>query len=166
MFPKSRSWKGRKMSYQPPTITVGGMAWAIAPTDLDAIGPVCAEIFRRSNTEHTDLYLCLCDVTQDGAPPTSATDNQRLRPDRPSGRRTAAVVMRARSASNFGPLRIVSGAGIGYELSVASGAYPRYARNFGSGEPLGGAASMMVAHQHILHSPEHRSSITFAVVSG
>ena len=48
--------------------------------DLDAIGPVSAEIFLRSNTEHTDLYLCLCDVTP-GSRSTNVCDGYtRLRP--------------------------------------------------------------------------------------
>jgi len=50
-------------------------------------------------------------------------------------------------------------------MIVASGAHPRYSRNPGSGEPLGDAATMVVAHQRILHGPEHPSAITVAVES-
>ena len=51
-------------------------------------------------------------------------------------------------------------------IIVAGGAHPRYSRNPGSGEPLGDATIMVVAHQQILHGPEHPSAITLAVVTG
>jgi hypothetical protein len=46
---------------------------------------------------------------------------------------------------------------------VASGAHPRYVRNPGSGEALGDANTMVVAHQEILHGPEHPSEISLPV---
>jgi predicted acyl esterase len=49
-------------------------------------------------------------------------------------------------------------------IIVASGAHPRFARNLGSGEPLGDATTMVVAHQQIFHGPEHPSAITLAVM--
>ena len=88
-------------------------------SDLDAIGPVSAEIFLRSNTEHTDLYLCLCDVTPDGRSTNVCDGYRRLRPD---GRRRCTQ----------GRYRILahrvslSSAGTGYESLSPSGAHPRY----------------------------------------
>jgi len=60
--------------------------WSLRPnrwaSDLDAIGPVSAEIFLRSNTEHTDLYVCLCGTSRRGARSTNVCDGyRRLRPD-------------------------------------------------------------------------------------
>ena len=46
---------------------------------------------------------------------------------------------------------------------VASGAHPRYARNLGSDESLGDAQTMVIAHQDILHGPEHPSAIILSV---
>ena len=128
-------------------------------SDVDAIGPVSAEIFLRSNTEHTDLYLCLCDVTPDGRSTNVCDGYRRLHPDGSAGRDARKVNI------EFWPTAYRFRRGHRLRIIVASGAHPRYARNPGSGESLGDATSMVVAHQRILHGPEHRSAITLAVVS-
>jgi uncharacterized protein len=124
--------------------------------DLDVIGPISGEIFLRSNTEHTDLYLCLCDVAP-GARSTNICDGYtRLRP---GGRSPKMHV-------EFWPTAYRFRRGHRIRVIVASGAYPRYARNPGSGEPLGDASTMVIAHQEILHGPEHPSAIIFQVQDG
>jgi putative CocE/NonD family hydrolase len=126
-------------------------------SDMDAIGPVSAEIFLCSNTAHTDLYLCLCDVTPEGRSSNVCDGYRRLRPDG-SARCDARQV-----AIEFWPTAHRFERGHRIRVIVASGAHPRYSRNPGSGEPLGDATSMVVAHQRILHGPEHPSAITLAV---
>jgi putative CocE/NonD family hydrolase len=133
--------------------------------DLDAIGPVAAEIFLRSNTEHTDLYLCLCDVTQDGRSTNVCDGYRRLRPDHPSGQNGGGSRDARKVNIEFWPTAYRFRRGHRIRIIVASGAHPRYARNPGSGEPLGDAPTMVVAHQQILHGLEHPSSITLAVAS-
>ncbi len=125
--------------------------------DLDAIGPVSAEIFLRSNTQHTDLYLCLCDVTPQGRSTNVCDGYRRLRPDA-----SAAGDVR-KIGIEFWPTAQRFKRGHRMRIIVASGAHPRYARNPGSGEPLGDATTMVAAHQQILHGPEHPSAITLAV---
>ncbi len=127
------------------------------PADLDAIGPVSAEIFLRSNTEHTDLYLCLCDVTREGRSTNVCDGYRRLRPN---GTATRQVEI------EFWPTAYRFRAGHRIRIIVAGGAHPRYARNPGSGEPLGDAATMLIAHQHILHGPQHPSALRLLQHSG
>jgi len=126
-------------------------------SDLDAIGPISAEIFLRSNTEHTDLYLCLCDVTPRGRSTNVCDGYRRLRPDGSSSRDARRVSI------EFWPTAYRFRRGHRMRIIVSSGAHPRYARNPGSGESLGDATRMVVAHQHILHGPEHPSAITLSV---
>jgi hypothetical protein len=126
-------------------------------SDLDAVGPVSAEIFLRSNTEHTDLYLCLCDVTPEGRSTNVCDGYRRLLPDGSSTDHARKV------AIEFWPTAYRFKRGHSMRVIVASGAHPRYARNPGSGQPLGDATTMVVAHQHILHGPEHPSAITLTV---
>jgi putative CocE/NonD family hydrolase len=126
-------------------------------SDLDAIGPVSAEIFLRSNTEHTDLYLCLCDVTPGGRSTNVCDGYQRLRPDGSTSRDIRQFGI------EFWPTAYRFKRGHRMRIIVSSGAHPRYSRNPGSGEPLGDATRMVVAHQHVLHGPEHPSAITLAV---
>jgi len=128
--------------------------------DMDAIGPVSAEIFLRSNTEHTDLYLCLCHVTPDGRSTNVCDGYRRLRPDGSTSGDARKVGI------EFWPTAYRFHRGHRIRIIVASGAHPRYSRNPGSGEPLGDATNMVVAHQQILHGPQHPSAITLAVVSG
>jgi putative CocE/NonD family hydrolase len=123
--------------------------------DVDAIGPVSAQIFLRSNTEHTDLYLCLCDVTREGRSTNVCDGYRRLRPD---GTATRQVEI------EFWPTAYRFRAGHRIRIIVAGGAHPRYARNPGSGEPLGDAATMLIAHQHILHGPQHPSAIRLSAL--
>jgi uncharacterized protein len=128
-------------------------------SDVDVIGPVSAEIFLRSNTRHTDLYLCLCDVAPDGRSTNVCDGYRRLRPD-------GSAAEAARKVSiEFWPTAYRFKRGRRMRIIVASGAHPRYSRNPGSGEPLGDAATMVVAHQKILHGPEHPSAITLAAES-
>ena len=124
--------------------------------DADVIGAVSAEIFLRSNTEHTDLYLCLCDVAPNSRSTNVCDGYTRLRPGSLAGSERKARV-------DFWPTAYRFRRDHRIRVIVASGAHPRYARNLGGGEPLGDAHTMVVAHQEILHGPAHPSAITFPV---
>jgi uncharacterized protein len=114
----------------------------------------------RSNTAHTDLYLCLCDVTPEGRSSNVCDGYRHLRPES-----TASETGDARKvAIEFWPTAYRLKAGHRMRVIVASGAHPRYARNPGSGESLGDATNMIVAHQRILHGPIHPSAITLSVI--
>jgi uncharacterized protein len=128
--------------------------------DTDVIGPVSGEIFLRSNTQHTDLYLCLCDVAP-GPGSTNVCDGYvRLRPGPTfdDGSRKVRV--------EFWPTAYRFRSGHRIRVIVASGAHPRYSRNPGSGESLGDACTMVIAQQEILHGPEHPSAITLPIQPG
>jgi putative CocE/NonD family hydrolase len=116
---------------------------------------VSAEIFLRSNTEYTDLYVCLCDLAPSGRSTNVCDGYRRLRPDTAADARKVEI--------EFWPTAYRFKAGHRIRIIVTSGAHPRYARNPGGGEPLGDATTMVVAHQHILHGPEHPSAITLSV---
>jgi predicted acyl esterase len=49
-------------------------------------------------------------------------------------------------------------------VQVASGAYPRVARNPGTGAPIGTATEMLTADQEIFHDPAHPSAINLPIV--
>jgi putative CocE/NonD family hydrolase len=132
--------------------------------DLDVIGPISGEIFLRSNTEHTDLYLCLCDVTPSSRSSNVCDGYIRLRPDLAAAGRAMADGGHARQVRvEFWPTAYRFRRGHRIRAIVSSGAHPRYARNPGSGEPLGDACTMVIAHQEVLHGPQHPSAIIFQV---
>ncbi len=129
--------------------------------DVDVIGPISAEIFLRSNTEHTDLYLCLCDVAPNSRSTNVCDGYIRLRPGPP-----LADVQGVRQVRvEFWPTAYRFRRGHRIRGIVASGAHPRYARNPGSGESLGHASTMVIAHQEIIHGPQHPSAITLPETS-
>ena len=55
------------------------------------------------------------------------------------------------------------GGGHRRRVQVSSGAHPRFARNPGTGEPLGTATRLVAADQAVLHDPEHPSAIVLPV---
>jgi predicted acyl esterase len=48
-------------------------------------------------------------------------------------------------------------------VQVASGAFPRFSRNTGSGEPLATATKLIAADQTIYHDVAHPSAILLPV---
>lgn len=132
--------------------------------DLDAIGPVSTEIFLRSNTPHIDLYLCLCDVTPASRSTNVCDGYTRQRPkakveSSPGERGLRKVHV------EFWPTAYRFRRGHRMRVIVAGGAHPRYARNPGSGEPLGDAQTMVAAHQEILHGPQYPSALVLLVAN-
>lgn len=51
------------------------------------------------------------------------------------------------------------GRGHRIRVQISSGAFPRYGRNPGTGEPRATAATLRPAGQQVLHDPEHPSAI-------
>ncbi len=123
--------------------------------DLDAIGPVQAELFIRSDRDHTDFYVCLCDVDKKGRSLQVVDGYVRLRPGKPaldaSGVREVTI--------DCWPTAYRFKRGHKLRLIVASGAHPRYARNLGTGEPLATATTMVPAQQEILQGGRYPSSV-------
>jgi predicted acyl esterase len=48
-------------------------------------------------------------------------------------------------------------------VQVSSGAFPRYARNTGTGEPIAGAVTLRAADQAVFHDPDHPSAVILPV---
>lgn len=128
-------------------------------TSLEVIGPVSAELFFRSSLEHTDFFLVLCEVDLDGRSANVCDGYIRIRKNRPRalGDGTRHIQIK------FWPTAYRYRKGHRIRVIVTSGAHPRYARNLGSGESLGDAVTFHVAHQEILHDPQHPSRILLPI---
>jgi len=122
----------------------------VLPADLDVIGPVSVDLYVRSNRENTDFFVCLCDVDKKGKPKQVSDGYLRLRPGRPEA--DADGVRRIRLECWPTAYRFRKGHRM--RLIVASGAFPRYARNLGTGEPMASATGMVSAEQEILIGAE------------
>jgi hypothetical protein len=127
---------------------------------MEVIGPVSAELFVRSSLEHTDFFVRLCDVHPDGRSMNVCDGLLRLFPERPvadsDGCRKAVIDLWP-TAHRFKALHCI-------RVHVSSGAFPRFARNVGTGEPLATATTMKVAEQSILHDRDHPSAVILPLV--
>ncbi|HZQ56654.1 MAG TPA: CocE/NonD family hydrolase [Acidimicrobiales bacterium] len=121
--------------------------------DLEVIGDVRAEIWFRSSRRDADVFVRLCDVDDRGRSYNvcdglvSLTGADRL---------TCAAVRLWPTAHRF-----VRGHRV--RVQVSSGAFPRYNRNLGGGEPRATATTLLAADQHVFHDTGHPSAVVLPV---
>jgi hypothetical protein len=131
------------------------LTYTTGPLDesVEIIGEVSAEIWFRSSLSHADVFVRLCDVDArgrsynvcDGLVSLSGADEI-----------TRADVVLWPTAHRFQP-------GHRIRVQVSSGAFPRYARNPGTGEPHATATDLRAADQSVHHDPAHPSAIILPV---
>jgi len=129
--------------------------------DLTVIGPVRAELWVRPRLDHADLFVRLCDVDPRGRSWNRSDGIVRLRPR--AARREADGTMRA--VVELWPTATTFRRGHRVRLQVSSGARPVYARNLGTGEPLGQATTMRAADIEVSRSPTRPSAVELPVVA-
>jgi hypothetical protein len=106
---------------------------------------VSATVRVRSSSPHFDLFLRLCDVDPTGRSGNICDGLLRLDPAHPvdaDGARTIDIALWP-TAYRWRP-------GHRIRLQVAGGAHPRYARNPGTGEPLGRATRLLAVDHEFL----------------
>jgi putative CocE/NonD family hydrolase len=123
--------------------------------DLEIIGPVQAELFVRSSLAHTDFFVRLCDVDPRGTSTNLCDGLLRLVPGEPAPEPDGTL----RVSIDLWPTAHRFLKGHRLRLQVSSGAHPRFARNTGSGEPLGTAKTLVAAEQAVFHDPAHPSAL-------
>lgn len=117
--------------------------------DVEVVGEVSAEVWFRSSLAHADVFVRLCDVDPDGRSfnvcdgLVSLTGADDLAP---------ATVTLWPTAHRFRR-------GHRIRVQVSSGAFPRFARNTGTGEPLASATTLLAADQTVHHDPDHPSAV-------
>lgn len=128
---------------------------AVLDTDVEVIGEVAAEIWFRSGLPHADVFVRLCDVDAKGRSTNvcdglvSLTDADEI---------SCARVRLWPTAYRFRR-------GHRIRVQVSSGAFPRYNRNPGTGEPRATATTLRAADQEVFHDPERPSAVLLPVRS-
>ena len=130
--------------------------------DLEVIGQVTAHLIVQSSLEHTDFFARLCDVDATGRSSGVCDALRRLTPGQPAAEADGTIKL----AIELWPTAHVFKAGHRVRLQVSSGAHPRFARNPGTGEPLGTATTLKTADQQIYHDPAHPSAVVLPITSG
>ncbi|MFB9679242.1 CocE/NonD family hydrolase [Streptosporangium vulgare] len=128
--------------------------------DTEMIGPVFADLYVRSGTGHADVVVRVCDVHPNGASYNVCEGVRRLVPgDPPAG---DDGIRRVRV--DLWPIGHRFRRGHRIRVHVAGGAYPRIARNLGTGEPLGTGSAMVTTDHEIFHDPSHPSAVVLPLV--
>lgn len=121
--------------------------------DVEVIGEVSAEIFFRSSLPYADVFVRLCDVDPKGRSVNVCDGLVSLTGANETTRATVTLWATAHRFKRGHHIRV----------QVSSGAFPRYARNPGTGEPHATATTLVAADQTVLHDPEHPSAIILPV---
>jgi hypothetical protein len=123
--------------------------------DLEAIGPLSATIRVRADGEYFDVFVRLCDVDPDGRSENISDGLVRVCPGMfaPDSDGVRAVDV------EMWPIGYVFRRGHRIRVQLAGAAHPRYARNSGTGEPLGSATGLRPVTQEIWHDPAHPSML-------
>jgi putative CocE/NonD family hydrolase len=122
-------------------------------SDVEVVGEVSAEIFFRSSLPYADVFVRLCDVDADGRS-TNVCDGliSLTGADEPT-RATVALWPTAYRFERGHRIRV----------QVSSGAFPRYNRNPGTGEPRATATTLRAADQQVFHDPQHPSAVILPI---
>jgi putative CocE/NonD family hydrolase len=145
------------------------------PADTTIAGPLTAEIWLRSSSEHTDLSVRLCRVDRRGRSLNLSDGILRIEPDGDGGICSAASPAWGEAARvcdgsirvrlRMWPTAVRVGKGQRVRVQVAGGAHPLFARNPGGGERLGPGTRLVPVTHDILHDPDHPSGIDLPVSS-
>ena len=135
------------------------------PARTDLVGPVSARIFVRTDREHADLFVRVCDVDLKGVSRNITDGIRRLSPQtvpapdvQPGPDGILAVDVELYPTA----YRIQAGHRI--RVQISGGAFPRFARNFGTPEPFAAATRARRCRFEIHHDSRHRASIALPVL--
>lgn len=127
------------------------------PATVEAIGHVAVELWLRGSQPYFDVFARVCDVDADGVSRNVCDALSSVAPDRHE--RLPDGSWRVRF--ELWPMAHRFAAGHRIRLLVASGAYPRYARNPGTGEDPAAATAdrMQPVDIEVLHDADHPSAL-------
>jgi uncharacterized protein len=125
------------------------------PAVLEAIGPVRVELRVRASAPWFDVFARVCDVDLDGASWNVCDALARVAP----GRFPQDADGTWRVDFDLWPMGHRFAAGHRVRLLLASGAYPRYARNPGTEGDPHATTVLQPVEVEVLHGPEHPSRL-------
>ncbi|OZM79803.1 peptidase S15 [Pseudonocardia sp. MH-G8] len=138
----------------------------VLASGLDVVGPVRARVYVRPELEHADVFVRLCDVDRDGASRNVVDGIRRLDPRTVPGPDVTVGEdgVLAVDVELF-PTAYRIAAGHRLRVQVSGGAFPRFARNLGTGEPLGTAVAGRPCPFRVFHDTGHPSHVVLPVLS-
>ncbi|AGZ43950.1 CocE/NonD family hydrolase [Actinoplanes friuliensis] len=132
---------------------------------LDLVGPVKARIHVRTELPYADVFVRLCDVDAKGVSRNVVDGIRRLDPRTvPADDVTAGDDGVLTVDVALFPTAYRVRAGHRLRVQVSGGAFPRYARNMGTGEPFGTATTGRTNAFEVFHDEAHPSQIVLPVL--
>jgi putative CocE/NonD family hydrolase len=128
---------------------------------LDLLGEVSAAIYTHGEPEFFDVFVRLCDVDPRGRSWNICDGLVRVVPGRfprDADGVTEVLVPMYPTAYRLAP-------GHRLRVQVAGGAHPRWARNPGTGEPLGSAVGLRGGRRWVFHDEARPSAVRFTVAT-
>jgi putative CocE/NonD family hydrolase len=130
------------------------------PADQDVVGPVTARIYVRTELEYADLFVRVCDVDEKGVSRNIVDGIRRLHPKTvPANDVTIGNDGVLAVDVELYPTAYRLRAGHRIRVQVSGGAFPRFARNLGTGEPFGASTRMQPCRFEIFRDAEHPSHV-------
>jgi putative CocE/NonD family hydrolase len=135
------------------------------PADVDVVGPIRARVYVRPELDHADVFVRLCDVDPAGVSRNVVDGIRRLDP-RTVPAPDVAVGDDGILAVDVElyPTAYRIRAGHRLRIQIAGGAFPRYARNFGTAEPFATATAGRPCAFEVFHDAAHPSQLTLPVL--
>jgi uncharacterized protein len=136
------------------------------PAGLDLVGPVGARVFVRTGRAHADLFVRVCDVDGKGVSRNVVDGIRRLSPQTVPAPDAAAGDDGILAVDvELYPTAYRVPAGHRIRVQVSGGAFPRFARNFGTGEPFGSATRAVRCRFEIYSDAQHASCVLLPVLT-
>lgn len=122
--------------------------------DLDVVGEPTATVYVRPDRPNADIYVRLCDVDRQGVSRNVTEGIVRLRatPDGPVEVPLYPTAYRFRRGHRL-------------RVQLAGGAFPRFSRNHGTGDPVATATTTHQIHYQVWHDADHPSQLTLPVLA-
>jgi uncharacterized protein len=115
----------------------------------------------RSSRPHTDFFVRICDVDEAGVSLNICDGLRRVLPGQPEAGQDGSL----RLTFELWAIAYRVARGHRLRVQVSSGAFPRWARNLGTGEPDTTATRMEPADQQVFHDPAHPSAVVLPITS-
>ncbi len=129
--------------------------------NLTVIGAPSAVLHLRSDTEHFDVFVRLCDVAPNGRSTNLSDGFLRVRSE--GAIRDVDGVFNVRVSMS--PTANTFKAGHRLRVQVSGSAHPRFARNPGTGERLATATTLRGSRHEILDDLDHSSMLDLPVIT-
>ncbi|MBW0088700.1 CocE/NonD family hydrolase [Pseudonocardia sp. KRD-184] len=161
--PPGKQADNRAVEARPDVLVFTG---PVLSADVDVVGPVRARVHVRPSLEHADVFVRVCDVDAEGVSRNVVDGIRRLDPRTVPGPDVTVGEdgVLAVDVELF-PTAYRVRAGHRLRVQVSGGAFPRFARNTGTGEPLGTATAGRACRFEVHHDAAHPSYVELPVLT-